>query len=712
MWSRTGEPSFAALLAGEPSPTEVLSMAPDQVGTGTAAMPAAARAVGAPTPVAPAPSATPPFPPESVPIADRRPSAWFVAEPSVPAVPADPRSGEPSAALRTDPTGAAWRDADQGRDVDQGRKVYPAFEQPPGGVTTLDRAAAPVITPRRFVPAAGHLAPAPPDPAAVSAHRAAVTPAPAPQVRAPVPAPGPVPDRSPAVASAVEAFPDLLAPVVTRKGLARRRRQDFDVLAPQIPSEVPLQAAIRAYQASLEYVGWRPRLASFVLSFLVLAVYALWSFNPNRTVLGWVLSIVWSMPIVGTLVGLQGAFLLRRRVRRPGRMVPPTVSTTDTLLVVVPTIGRHDTYPALERSVLSFVEHLPVFFTRFRADVVVEEGCEAAERIAALGRQHPQIRVITVPRAYQTPRGTRFKARANHFTHELRIAEGEARDDVWVLHMDDDTAVGADTAAALAQFINRQRRAGDQGKHLAQGMLTYPRENAVNWLTWMADAVRPADDFARFRAVTGAGTPVAGLHGELLLMRASIEATIGWDFGPKAIVEDAQFALTFCKLYPGRSDWFNGRCYGASPATVRDFVKQRERWAWGLVGLSLNRSIPLRYRAFLGWSVLTWVLGPLQHLGVVLLVAWATGVASTSPVTETVLLLWAMNFAFVVWSYWEGLRLNAWSSGKRRRRWFEPFLVLLLIPVFALMEGIGGLRGFLKFLTRRENKFVVIAKPA
>jgi beta-1,4-mannosyltransferase len=479
---------------------------------------------------------------------------------------------------------------------------------------------------------------------------------------------------------------------------------------------VPVHTAFRAYQASLEYAAWRPRVASLFFSFLVLAVYALWAFHPNRTPLGWVLTVVWSMPILGSLVGIQGALLLRHRTRRHRRMTPIPVTTSDTLLVVVPTIGRHDTYPALERSVMSFVEHLPVFFTRFRTDIVIEEGCEAADRIAALAARHPRIRVVTIPAEYRTPRGTRFKARANHFAHELRLAEGEARDDVWVLHMDDDTAVGPDTAAAVARFVNRQRAAGDDAKHLAkhlaQGILTYPRENAANWLTWMADAVRPADDLARFRAVTGAGTPVAGVHGELLLLRASIEAAIGWDFGPKAIVEDAQFALTFCQLYPGRSDWFNGRCYGASPATVRDFIRQRERWCWGLVALSLNRSLPLRYRAFLGWSVMTWVLGPLQHFAVVLLLAWALGGATTAPVTESVLLLWAINFAYVIWSYWEGLRINAQSSRRPSRRWFEPFLVVALIPLFALLEGLGGLRGFLKLVTRRKKKFVVIAKPA
>jgi hypothetical protein len=120
----------------------------------------------------------------------------------------------------------------------------------------------------------------------------------------------------------------------------------------------------------------------------------------------------------------------------------------------------------------------------------------------------------------------------------------------------------------------------------------------------------------------------------------------------------------------------------------------------------------LRYRAFLSLFVATWILGPLQHIGTILLIAWFTGNMNTSPVTESVIILWALNFGYVIWTYWEGLRLNALSSATGRRKWWEPVAVLALIPVFALMEGAGGLGGFLKFLSRRQRKFVVIAKPA
>jgi egghead protein (zeste-white 4 protein) len=457
---------------------------------------------------------------------------------------------------------------------------------------------------------------------------------------------------------------------------------------------------------------WRPGISPFVIFFAGVLVFSIWAFQPDPSPLGWALTIVWSLPAVSSMVGLQGALLIRRRYRRRAEMVPAAPAYHDCLLVVVPTIGRLDTYPALERSVRSYAQYLPPYFPYFRVDVIIEEGCEAQWRIYRLARRLRGVRVVTVPAAYRTPNGTRFKARANHYSHELRIAEGEARSCIWILHMDDDTSVGPDTAAAIAQFINRQRRAGAAGKHMAQGILTYPRENAVNKFTWLADAVRPADDIARFRAFTGMGNPVGGVHGELLLLRASVEATIGWDFGPKAIVEDAQLALAFCQRYPGKSDWFNGRCYGASPASVRDFIRQRERWAWGLLALCFNRSILLRYRVFLSLFVTTWILGPLQHIGTILLIAWFTGSMNTSPVTESVLVLWALNFAYVIWTYWEGLRLNALSSATGRRKWWEPVAVLALIPVFALMEGIGGFRGLMKFLLRRQKKFVVIAKPA
>jgi egghead protein (zeste-white 4 protein) len=283
----------------------------------------------------------------------------------------------------------------------------------------------------------------------------------------------------------------------------------------------------------------RPSSRPFFVAIAVSLCASLYFFDAHTSILGWIFTFIWSMPALSTAVGIYGMFLARRRMSKIHRIANDVeTSVHDNLIVVVPTIGRHDTYPALERSVISFCTHLPGHFHRIRIDVIVEEGCEAMSKIYALAERSLLVRVIVVPKHYRTRAGTRFKARANHFSHELRIVEGDVRDDIWILHMDDDTAVGPDTALSIVRFITEQRKSADPA-HLAQGILTYPRENAANWFTWMADSIRPADDLSRFAALTGSGTPLSGLHGELLLIRSSIEAEIGWDFGPKAITEDA-----------------------------------------------------------------------------------------------------------------------------------------------------------------------------
>jgi egghead protein (zeste-white 4 protein) len=459
---------------------------------------------------------------------------------------------------------------------------------------------------------------------------------------------------------------------------------------------------------------WRPTYRPLFLSYLVIVVIDFWSNAPIAGVLGWPLTVLWTWPIFNTLTGIVGIRRTRKALRRSEARWSGCGLTRSEgfLIVVVPTVGRHDTYPALERSVLSYIAYLPRCFPRLRIDIVIDEGCEATGRIARLAAGSELIRLVTVPRRYRTANGTRFKARASHYSHELRIREHEDCDDVWVLHMDDDTGVGPDTALAMARFIEEQSQAGRDAKHLAQGILTYPREYAVQTLTWLADSIRPAEDVGRFSAWTGSGTPRAGVHGELLLVRASIEATIGWDFGARSIVEDAQFALIFSARYEGRSAWFGGRCYGASPASLRDFFRQRERWSWGLAALVFNRSLQLRNRLLLGYSVMSWVVGPIQNVGVVSLFSILIADPNTSPEAAFVIPFWALNMAYTIWMYWEGLRINAGVSGDGRRKWWEPLAVILLIPIFGLMESLPGLRGFLKFARRVENKFMVIAKPS
>jgi egghead protein (zeste-white 4 protein) len=441
----------------------------------------------------------------------------------------------------------------------------------------------------------------------------------------------------------------------------------------------------------------RPGIAALPVVFVLALTTSLlmWPDRGATGITGWATTFLWSLPTLTTLIGIRGLLRTRSRLRRwPDGPVAPV---TEPLVVVIPTIGRLDTLPALRRVVHSCA-HLRPLFPDHVVEVVIEEGCAAAAAIEAL----PGVRVITVPRAYETPNGTRFKARANHYALTLRDSDG------WVLHLDDDTAIGPDTATELARFVHG---ADAGGKDLGQGVLTYPRELGASRLLWLADAIRPAGDVSVFAATTGTGTPRAGLHGELLLVRAVVEAEIGWDFGPRTVVEDARFALEFARRHPGRSDWFPGRCFGATPATAAAFVVQRERWARGLIELALTRAVPLRHRLLLLHNVIVWAFVPFQHVGVVLGIGALIGDTNTSPVVSWLQSVWAANFAYSVWSYCAGLTVNARASADDRPRWWEHAAVLAGIPLFSLLESAGMVRGLVRCARRDASVFPVIAKP-
>ena len=458
--------------------------------------------------------------------------------------------------------------------------------------------------------------------------------------------------------------------------------------------------------------AWRPgRLSLACFCLALTGIWLVWrGTTSDLDPLTFLTTVGWTIPVLVVAQGLIGLGMTVRRTGTASRAGGPT-TVTDQLIVAIPTVARVDTLGGLTRVLRSCCEHLSTGFPQLRIDVVVDEGSAGVADVRRLAATDARIRVITVPHHYRTPRCTRFKARANHYAHELRLREGEARDDVWVLHLDDDTGVGADTAEALARFISARRGDGTDRVHLAQGVLTYPRELAANRFTWLADALRSACDITIFAASTGSGSPRNGLHGELLCVRASVEAAIGWDFGPTAIVEDAEFALHFCHRFPGGSDWLPGRSYGASPATIGAFVRQRERWVRGMLQLTRRRVVPLRHRVLMLHNVYVWICAPVGHPLTVLVVALLLRDADTLPATAVLLPVWTLNMAFWLYLYWEGLRLNVLSSNRPGRRWWEPAAVVLLMPFFAVLECAGVVRGVFAAARGGDQSFTVIPKP-
>jgi len=471
----------------------------------------------------------------------------------------------------------------------------------------------------------------------------------------------------------------------------------------------------------------------FVGVFLVFARIT----SDQQTPLNYFLSVVWSVYAPLIAIGLIGA-LYQRAQRRPSRtrddatdaaemtsqtalrdreqrckpMRSEFTGRSDRLLVVtVPTLLIEENLPALQRVLFSLLINLPRHFSRFHIDVVTEGGvdCQSLRSwMQAIGKLSDPIRIVEVPAEYTTPNGARFKTRANHFAMEARRAAGENTDQCYAYHLDDDTHIGRDTAASLAEFIELD---GDRF-YLAQGILAFPHELTTSWFCRLADSIRPADDLTRFAFFTGAiGTPLGGLHGEHLVVRADIEDEIGWDF-PNTVIEDAYFAIQFSMRYPKRSTMLNSYSYGASPATVGDLLRQRRRWIEGLLRLAFNRKLPLVPKLPLLYSIFTWSLAPLQFVGVALLISYASGIDNTSPISPWFLPLWSLSLAGVFWSYIEGLKINLSASDRPRPHLLLSLIIVPAIYVITLVETLGVFLGIVRFLGfGRQKVSEVITKP-
>lgn len=452
---------------------------------------------------------------------------------------------------------------------------------------------------------------------------------------------------------------------------------------------------------------------------------------PRQTPLNYYLSVLWSLYVPLAALGIVGSIYLvrQRRPRRdalhavpyarhmvPGRRVKPARSSfnglTDRLLIVtIPTLLAEGNLTALQRVLTSTLVNLPRHFVRFHVDVVTEgDTDDRALRswIASLGELGKPVRIVNVPSEYATPLGSKFKTRANHHAMEVRREVGENTSDAYVYHLDDDTHIGPDTAASLAEFIERDGRR----YLLAQGVLTFPHCLTRSWFCRLADSIRPADDLTRFAFFTGfLGTPLGGLHGEHLIVRADIEDEIGWDF-PNTVIEDAYFAIQFAVRYPRRSTMLNSYSYGASPATVRDLVRQRRRWIEGLLRLACNRRLPLAPKIPLLYSIFTWSLAPFQFVGFALLVSYVTGTNDTSPVSPWIIPLWSFSLGYFFWLYIEGLKINMSASDRPRSYVWLAILIVPSIYIITVVETFAAVLGIVRFFgIGRQRVSEVITKP-
>lgn len=417
-------------------------------------------------------------------------------------------------------------------------------------------------------------------------------------------------------------------------------------------------------------------------------------------------TIAWSLYFPIALVGVIGAIA--------GKRLSPLDfqgQIDEIVIFMIPSVVRDDTLPALIGVVDSVLASAPLHIPNFLIQVVVDEGAPAFEKL----KQHyseidpddrEHIWYTVIPKSFETRYGTKKKARANQYAMLERTRLGLEGDAIFIFHLDDDTRINPQTSMSIADFVANR----SQQYYAAQGALAFPFQLTRSWFCSMMDSVRGGDDLLRFLAALKLFKgPVFGFHGENLLVNSRIEASIGWDFGP-VYVEDAYFAMAFLRAYPKRATFLQSCTYGGSPESVGDMMIQRRRWSHGLFGLIADKKVPLKRKCLLGYSVINWLLGIFQHVGVVFLLAALLGHLDTSPVTPVFIYIWGFNLSYQIWMYLIGLRINLYASQAPTWKFYVyPWLMIPLMPVFSLVEALAALLGVYDFL-RGSKEFRVIKK--
>ncbi len=257
----------------------------------------------------------------------------------------------------------------------------------------------------------------------------------------------------------------------------------------------------------------------------------------------------------------------------------------------------------------------------FRSEiwVVTEEDRFREERGFFEGMEGDGATLVVVPKGYETPNHSGFKARALQYACEVRLDRGIDTPDDWVYHQDTETMVGEDTVLGNLDFVTDT---GD-GRLIGAGIILYPQDWKYRFNS-VEETTRSVGDLGAMGQMKIWGAVPFGYHGSHLIVRADVENDIGWDFG-KVRSEDLLFSLKLRERFGGVTRRLKGFAYEKPPFTIHDHLKQRRRWILGSMEVLARRDVKTKYKLPLVYSLGSWLSALPSIMAAVIGLLYPTG---------------------------------------------------------------------------------------
>lgn len=343
-------------------------------------------------------------------------------------------------------------------------------------------------------------------------------------------------------------------------------------------------------------------------------------------------------------------------------------------------------------------------------EVITEDAEEAAVITALYGHAAIPVTAYTLPEDYETPGGTRLKARALHYMVEQHRANPR---DSYIVHYDEESVF---TAGNLARLVTNLLL---KPVGISEGSISYGldwRESHI--LCRAMESNRPFGCHECYLMMTHPAP--LHLHGSNLVIQERLENVIGWDIGlykgHALIAEDLVFGLmAYQKFGKQAFGWHHVELIEQPPFTKRAAFKQRERWVLGaLQGVNHVRDMPgwkdlgawdrFKVQVVIRLRVLTYALGlPVSIVGLMTALWQTAGELLDWSLTGQwhfhVLLLALPGLVMWLGSTQLGLAQNLrYTDLSRFEKILEHVKVLLVTPIAGLYDTAGPAAAVYKWL--------------